>query len=409
MTLCCTEMPGSIHSGRIGMVERRTIVKYFIVIGMTLLLFLQLSCGSQEESSPDRSSTVYEQSTSQESAPPPEPEPEPAPEGYVCFISQDSWDDDYPSLYIVSDKGDIFYANSPMESQISWISELEWSPNVDAIAAIGRRGGVENIFIIDVTTDECERITDFDDDTAISDLEWSPNGAYIAFTQTDISDLFNNLQEIAILDTHSRESNILTSTQGHAANPKWSSTSDVIFYEHSWNVSAVSLDGSSMSMSQDDIDSVYQSQCGIATDFDYSACAEYWDRSGELSVNTPRWSHSVTYLDWSPGFRGSAVPIPGSDNVIMVTTISGDKYFCVIESDSYECTILEHESPGGYPYQSNVSNVRWINNNELLFYGNRNGLDGFWILNIETGARRSLVTNQNAQYDFKTWDYVSTH
>lgn len=380
-------------------------------------LFLVISCGDQD-ASPRDASTSHDESSSQSQqptarevetspAPEPEPEPEPEPDGYICFISQDSWDDDYPSLYVLDTMGNIEQVHSPRNAQISWISELEWNPNAESIAALGRRGGVENIFIIDLSTGQCERLTNIDDNTAISDISWSPNGGYLAYTQVDISDMFSNKREIAVIDLSRGQSTEITSTQGRASEPRWSSDSEVIYYSYGRDISAVSVAGSDVNLQQEAIDSAYRSQRGLDANFDYGACEEYWDRSGEVSIHTPRWSNATTFLDRAPLFFGPAISMPSSNDVIRVISLEGGKYFCRIHADTYECTVLEAKSHGGYPYQSSADDIRWINDDEFLFFGNRDGLEGFAILNTSTGSRRWLVNNRNAQYDFKTWDYTS--
>jgi len=140
---------------------------------------------------------------------------DPIPSCFVCFYTADPWDDDEPSRLMVfnSNGGNLTEMTCVNSAQFSWISEVDWNPDATEIAVIAGRGGSDNIFSIDVVEDEYNRLTQ--DDYGKEDIEWSPNGQYIAYTQIDTPDLFTTNREIVIVDVFKEEIIQLTHTGGY--------------------------------------------------------------------------------------------------------------------------------------------------------------------------------------------------
>jgi hypothetical protein len=332
---------------------------------------------------------------------------DPSPSCYVCFYTADPWDDDEPSRLMVFDTS----GRSPREmtcvnsAQFSWINEVEWKPDATEIAVLAGRGGSTNIFTINVASDNYNRLTQ--DDYGKDDLAWSPNGQYLAYTQIDSPDLFTMNYEIVVMDVLSEDVLLITETGGHASEPVWTSDSQTILYSgRGYQIFSVDIDGSSSPYSDSQAEVLYRSRENRYPNFDYNALADYWESLVEIEIDTPHWAHGSTFLTFRPYFFGPAVYLPDSSGVILKTEVRGAEYYGLVDPETFSCTILEPESDG-YPYQSPTEKIYWLSNDEFLFFGNRNGPEGFATLDISTGQYRWLVSNENAEYDFKCWDGVS--
>jgi len=333
----------------------------------------------------------------------------PDPAGVVVFVSDDSWDDLGPRVFMVnSDGSNLTELSSVNSAQFSCISEIALSPDLGTLALIATRGGAENLFLLDIQSGECQRITN--DGTTKNDLSWSPDGHYLVYNQIDSESLFSRLEyEIFIADVVSAESRQLTHTDGHASEPIWTGDSETVVFSNSAGYSRVydivSISGDAPSLTQSELRVIYLSSQGIYPDFDYESFGAYWDSQSEIQITTPSWQNRETYLTFPPLFHGPAVAAPDSENVILTASIGGAQYFAVVDVESFFCEILEPES-SGYPYQSSTSDMHWVDDNSFVFFGHRGRFEGIGLLSYHSGQFDWLVNNENDAYDFGCWDYA---
>ena len=113
------------------------------------------------------------------------------------------------------------------------IYSLTWSPDSQAIAFSGMTGGVTDIFLVDLKTEEVRQMTS----DAFTDLHpsWSPDGAKIALStdrfDSDLSTLAFGQYRLALLDPASGQIERGPGVdRGHQLNPQWSADGRTIYF-----------------------------------------------------------------------------------------------------------------------------------------------------------------------------------
>lgn len=361
------------------------------------------SCGSDGRSDSTRYSSEADSTSMLPPAPPP-----PIPDGALCFVTHDEWDNnDAPQMAILNSDGSGYRVlNSVNNAQLDWITNVSWKPDASAIAFIARRGGVESVFLADVNGTSCIRLTQ--DESTKYDLCWSPTGEFLAYTRVEHVDLFESNKEIWVTSADGSEQWQASQSDGEASEPRWSEDGQTIYYMvGSDETVAVHLDGSQLTLSSDSAYSEYQKIEGVSAYFDYSQLYERYHSGGEISLSTPRWTHSQTYLSSPPYFNGSAYEIPGiHGEVMMECHIGSSAFYCRVNIENYDVVIPED------PVQESTINTNydrfyWVSDTELLTYGNRQNLDGFYTLDMNSGQLTWIINNNDARLlNLGSWDYV---
>lgn len=338
----------------------------------------------------------------------PEPPPPPPPAGVICYTTQDSWDnDDTPLISLITTDGSGYWnLNTVANAQLSWIGQVAWKPDASEIAFIARRGSTESIFAVRTDDSGCVKLTQ--DEHTKKDLVWSPTGEYLAYTQIESVGTFDLAYSICVMKADGSESRFVTNRGDHVSEPCWSENGQTIFYKNSdYEIDAVGLDGSSVTISSELTASAYYESRNIVIDFDYNLPGETLESGGELSIRTPYWAHSQTYLDYPPRFYGPAIRTPDGESAILICRMGSDEYLCLVDLFTYEPIIIE---PPAVERSWNETDwpCYWINNSELLFFGKRQNKYGFCILDITTGQLSWVFNHEDDEriLDMSSWDYL---
>lgn len=214
---------------------------------------------------------------------PASPRPSPlASNGDITFVGR-NWSD-MASLYSIDPSGGvpkrILDLDTDCPSHLSgtrwcgvWIDSLDWSPDGSRIAYAlydGRTGGVgkrAGIYVMDVATEQIERLTRCSAPCVRQDdLEWSPDGSRIAYTQMDHdfcnwpSSFAGSCSIYTMNADGSDRSQLLTGSVVDPVNPSWSPDGATIAFsgrnaedEEDWFVYTMTLDGSEPSQLAPDL------------------------------------------------------------------------------------------------------------------------------------------------------------
>lgn len=360
------------------------------------------SCGEELPDSAHSSNQPQSQIT-----PAPTPPPPPAPDGIICYVTCDVWDrNDAPQLTLINTDGSGYFVLTCLASaQLSNISDVCWSPDASRIALIGERGGISSVFIVQADNSGFTKITD--DEYGKLDICWSPVGEYIAYKQVISTGLFSSDVQICVVSADGREVNIVTRASDNAGSPSWSQDGQVIFYESQQIVKSVNYDGTPSGISEEDSRNLLLESQGKVVGFDYVALSSSFESGGEISINTPYWAYSETYLSLRPSMSGPYLLSPNGDIWLGRCRIEADDYFCKIDPLSYSITIVE--PPAVDSWNSITSDYIWINDNQILFFGKRENKEGFCKLNVNTGQLQWVVNSDSDRrlFDIKSWAYVS--
>lgn len=159
--------------------------------------------------------------------------------------SAGSWSPDSKSFaFVVFDKGDNQIAIADAESQkikrtskiqdVDAIQNLAWSPDGEHIVFNGTYGGVGNLYLYNVQSEEVTQLTD--DLNAEVHPAWSPNGNTIAFAtdrgaETSFRDFTFSTMNIGLLNIETGNVQLITMKDGaRHINPQFSPDGDDLFF-----------------------------------------------------------------------------------------------------------------------------------------------------------------------------------
>jgi Tol biopolymer transport system component len=122
------------------------------------------------------------------------------------------------------------------EFKIEEVGEIfnpTWSPDGRYIVYAASVGGLMDLFILDVETEESRRLTD----DAYADLQpaWSPDGRWIAFVTdrftTDLANLAWGSYRLAVIDVQTGAIEpVATFPEGKSINPQWSADGSSLYF-----------------------------------------------------------------------------------------------------------------------------------------------------------------------------------
>ena len=203
---------------------------------------------------------------------PPSPSPSPlATNGDITFVGRD--ESDMASIYMVDPTGDTSRRILDLDPDCRrrgtrwcepWIRSVDWSPDGTRIAYAlydGLRGGVGDhagIYVMEVATERIYRLTRCSASCVRQDdVEWSPDGSQIAYTQMDhdfcnLPSSFAGTCSIFTVNADGTDrTKLLTGSVVDPVNPTWSPDGTAIAFSgrvgedgEEWFVYTMALDGS---------------------------------------------------------------------------------------------------------------------------------------------------------------------
>lgn len=382
------------------------IVNKCIIAFMLGILFIIVSCGSEPRST--SSATSAEPQIALTATP--EPPPPPSPAGIICFSTFDNLYDETAQITLINSDGSGYRVlTAAANAQVTYVNAIIWNPDASEIAFSAKRGGKWGIFSLRTDNTNCIRLTE--DSNEPHDLSWSSTGEHIAYALRESTDLFHSTERICVIAADGSESRLVTDGE-NSSEPLWSEDGQMIYYRvesaEFCGARAIQLDGISVGISTDAADSTHRRLRGVALNLDYNLIKENLRTDGELSIDTPFWSHSRTYLSSYPRFLSSAIVAPNGEYAALLCEMDRVEYFCLVDPITYKATIVEQ--PGIERIMDDTERqFCWVSNTELLFIGPRQSDYGFCILDVTNGQLDWLLTRRNDERldDLRAWDYFA--